>query len=196
MNSAVFAFSRKIISLFVCFRKIPGYIHNYDIDVKLKNFDIDMTNEVPQDMIIVKVPSYTKEGNETLTVKYQVPPPPRPPLPDSRDTHLPEFQTPEKQFWIEYLIGKYLDTSHPCDLIRYVRWCFISEIRDTFKKNRYTFVNGEQMKEILKHVFDATEKDLQELENSCDNMNHDPQVKARTINTYRLGLDLELGTGM
>ena len=52
------------------------------------------------------------------------------------------------------------------------------------------------MKEILKHVFDATEKDLQELENSCDNMNHDPQVKARTINTYRLGLDLELGTGM
>ena len=50
------------------------------------------------------------------------------------------------------------------------------------------------MKQYLK-LFDATEDDLQELENSCDNLNHDPYLKSRKVSMYRLGMNLEQGIG-
>ena len=51
------------------------------------------------------------------------------------------------------------------------------------------------MKEILEHVFGASEDDFLELENACDNLNHDPYLKSRKVTMYRLGLDLQMGTG-
>ena len=62
-------------------------------------------------------------------------------------------------------------------------------------KNRFAFFEAAEMREILKHVFGASEKDLLELEDVCDNMNQDPHLPFRKSSMYRLGLDLKLGTG-
>ena len=51
------------------------------------------------------------------------------------------------------------------------------------------------LKQYLK-LFDATDEDLLELENSCDNLNHDPYLKSRKVSMYRLGMDLEQGIGI
>ena len=66
---------------------------NYDIDYELQNYDVNMTdklNEVAQDII----------------VRYENPAPPKLPIPDPRDTHLLENQSPETQFWTHFLLGK------------------------------------------------------------------------------------------
>ena len=44
-------------------------------------------------------------------------------------------------------------------------------------------------------LFDATDEDLLQLKNSCDNLNHDPYLKSRKVSMYRLGMDLEQGIG-
>ena len=63
------------------------------------------------------------------------------------------------------------------------------------KTRRYAFIKGEEMKEILEHVFGASKDEFRELENACDNLNHDPYLKSRKVTMYRLGIDLQLGTG-
>ena len=70
----------------------------------------------------------------------------------------------------------------------------ISETREQLKKKKYTFIPGNEMKQYLK-LFDATDMDLLEFQNSCDNLNHDPYLKSRKVSMYRLGMDLEQGIG-
>ena len=95
---------------------------------------------------------------------FIVPDPPKNPLPDPRDTHLPPYDG-QSRYWTEYLM----------------------EQRNFFTKYKYVHLKGEHVRNVLKNVFDATEEDLDELEHSHDNLNHDPNMDVRKIATYRLG---------
>ena len=107
---------------------------------------------------------------KNLHVDFVVPDPPRNPLPDPRDTHLPPYDV-LSSYWKNYLM----------------------EQRKLFTENKYIHMKGEQVRMVLQHVFDATEEDLYALENAHDNLNHDPNMDVRKIATYRLGLDFESG---
>lgn len=107
---------------------------------------------------------------KNLHVDFMVPDPPRNPLPDPRDTHLPPYDV-LSSYWKNYLM----------------------EQRKLFTENKYIHMKGEQVRMVLQHVFDATEEDLYALENAHDNLNHDPNMDVRKIATYRLGLDFESG---
>jgi len=106
-----------------------------------------------------------------LQVDYEVPETPKLPMADPRDSHLPEFQSAETKFWKNSLIEKV----------------------EKMKKTRYMFIEGSELRPILKHVFGAKEEDFEELEHVCDNMNHDPHLPFRKSSTYRLLFDMKLG---
>ena len=54
-------------------------------------------------------------------------------------------------------------------------------------KHKYVHLKGEHVRKVLIHCFDAKEEDINELEDSHDNLNHDPNMDERKIATYRLG---------
>ena len=153
-------------------------IPNYDIDQEIVSIEHDIDTkkaEVNQEYVKWEVTEMNSKNvsdnvKVTLHVDFIVPDPPRNPLPDPRDTHLPPYDGLSR-YWKEYLI----------------------EQRKFFSKNKYVHLKGEYVRNILKHVFDATDTDLDELEHSHDNLNHDPNMDVRKIATYRLGLNFESG---
>ena len=125
-----------------------------------------LLKEVPQTMKVFR-------DFETDEVIDFIPPTaPTLPQPDPRDTHLPQFQTSDIHKWREYLADK---------------------LQDLISK-RNVWIQGSDMKETLVHLFGAREQDFDQLENACDNMNHDPALKFRKVANCRLGLDLYHGT--
>ena len=124
-----------------------------------------LMKEVPQTMKVFR-------DFETDEVIDFIPPAaPTLPEPDPRDTHLPQFQRTETHVWREFLEEKlqYLIT------------------------NRSVWIKGNDMKQILIHLFGAKEHDFDDLANACDNMNHDPALKYRKVANCRLGLDMVQG---
>jgi len=109
---------------------------------------------------------------QLVYVLPEAPPLPKPD-PKGRDTHLPSQIKDATMYWVSYLVQK----------------------REAMKMTKYLFFSGpEEMVNILKHVFGATDEDIEELRHVCDNMNQDPHLKFRKTSMYRLGLDLNLGT--
>ena len=142
-----------------------------DTDIKTELLSIDanfekLMQEVPQQMKVIRDP--------TTNHVIDFIPPSAPSLPklDPRDNHLPQFQTSEMDKWKSFLVKTLKD----------------------LRSNRNVWINGNEMSSILKNLFGATEEDLVALENSCDNMNHDPALKFRKMANCRLGLDLVDGT--
>jgi hypothetical protein len=96
-------------------------------------------------------------------VKYLIPKIPKIPIPDPRDNHLEPYVTSETKYWTNFLL----------------------EQRKKFRENNGVFIESAKMREILRHVFEATDNDLDAFENARDNMNHDPYVSCRKMATYR-----------
>ena len=126
----------------------------------------DLLKEVPQEMKIIRDPK------TNLVIDYFPPDQPSLPKLDPRDTHLPEFQTPEMAKWKRFLARKLND----------------------LKENRNIWIDGKDMRQLLLHLFGATEDDLNALEHAAENMNNDPALKFRKNANVRLGLDLNYGT--
>ena len=110
------------------------------------------------------------EEMKILHSDFVVPDPPRNPLPDPRDTHLPPYDV-LSSYWKNFLL----------------------EQRKLFAEKRYVHMKGEQVRMVLQNVFDATEEDLDALEHANDNLNHDPNMVVRKMANYRLGLNFESG---
>jgi len=106
--------------------------------------------------------------NSELT--FVPPTPPALPLLDPRDDHLPQF-----------LNEKVIDY---CIILR--------NLVESFKKNKYIFIEGEQLKEILKNLWHAKEEDFPPLQDVCDNMPNDPFLHFRKVSNYDLIFNLEL----
>ena len=64
----------------------------------------NFAKEVSQELV-----SYEEHvlNDGSIQIEYENPLTPKLPLPDSRDTHLPEIKTSEILFWSEYLNGMY-----------------------------------------------------------------------------------------
>ena len=62
-----------------------------------------------------------------------------------------------------------------------------------FTKNKYIFLKHDEVREVLKHVFNAKEEDLNEFQHAHDNMNQDPTMDCRKHASYRLGLNFNSG---
>ena len=150
--------------------RIPGY----DIDQEILAIDHDIATkkaEVNQDYVKWEVRE-KKSGNVSDTVKvidFIVPDPPKNPLPDPKDTHLPPYNE-DSIFWREYLIRQ----------------------RNFFSKNKYVHLKGEHVRNVLIHCFDARAEDVEELKDSHDNLNHDPNMDVLKIAAYRLGFVIYL----
>ena len=153
------------VTLILSFR-----IPSYDIDKEILAIDHDIATkkaEVNQEYVKWEVRENKPSGNVSHNVKvidFIVPDPPKNPLPDPRDTHLPPYDG-DSIFWREYLIQQ----------------------RNFFSKNKYVHLKGEHVRNVLIHCFDASKEDVEELEDSHDNLNHDPNMDVRKIATYRLG---------
>ena len=91
-------------------------------------------------------------------------------MPDPRNTHLAPYDNLSK-YWSKFLMEKH----------------------ETFRKNKFIFMKGAEVEEILKHVFDAKDEDLEEFRHAHDNMNQDPTMDCRKHASYRLGLDFNSG---
>ena len=66
--------------------------------------------------------------------------------------------------------------------------------RETMKKNRFIFIEGEKMYQILHHVFGAKLEDFETFKDACNNNFYDPYMPFRTMGLMRMGLDLKMGT--
>ena len=62
-------------------------------------------------------------------------------MPDPRNTHLAPYDNLSK-YWSK----------------------FLKEKHETFRKNKYIFMKGAEVEEILKHVFDAKYENLEEFD--------------------------------
>ena len=125
-----------------------------------------MMKEVPQTMKVIR------DQETDVIVDFVPPAAPTLPIPDPRDTHLPQFQSSDTNTWREFLGGKL----------------------EALKSKRNVWINGSDMKQLLVQLFGAKEQDFEEFENACENMNHDPALKFRKVANCRLGLDLYEGT--
>ena len=162
-------------------RKI--YIPNYDINKELMSIEINIEAkkaEVSQEYLKWVVTDREKEVLNETTGKmenkltkhadYIAPKAPSIPMPDPRNTHLAPYDNLSK-YWSKFLMEKH----------------------ETFRKNKFIFMKGADVEEILKHVFDAKDEDLEEFRHAHDNMNQDPTMDCRKHASYRLGLDFNSG---
>ena len=160
---------RKMSICSSCQKKSRPQLKRQNTSTEILQIDTNyqvMMKEVPQTMKIIR-------DQETDAIVDFVPPAaPTLPIADSRDTHLPQFQTSEIHSWKDFLRGKL----------------------DALKSERNVWIDGQDMKQILVHLFGAKVQDFDQLENACDNMNHDPALKFRKVANCRLGLDLYDGT--
>lgn len=66
----------------------------------------------------------------------------------------------------------------------------LEKIREDYTNNRFTFVPGEMMKEIIRY-FGATEKDIRSLQYSGDRLGNDPTLPFRKSRNGRFLIDFE-----
>jgi len=121
--------------------------------------------EVPQNFEL------WEEDREKGTLSYISPMAPPVPIDDPRDTHRDKFMSKDTKQWLN----------------------FLQKEKESMKQNKFIFVQGSDMRSLLTHVFGAKEGDFAELENICDNQNHDPKLKFRKIASWRLSMDLAKG---
>merc|ERR1712151_836989 len=69
---------------------------------------------------------------------------------------------------------------------------FLKEKAEEMRRSRWTFVDGEVMKPILK-VLGARDADIEEMRKFNDNLNDDPHLEFRKTAMYRLGIDQDKG---
>ena len=159
------------------------YIPSYDINEEMLSIEYDIETkkaEVPQEYtkwtIIEKELKVLNEESGIIEKRfvqqadYISPEAPKMPKPDPRNTHLPPYDDLSKH-WSQFLIQKH----------------------EIFRKQKYIFMKGEEVKEILKHVFNAKDEDIDEFHHAHDNQNQDPTMACRKHNSYRLGLNFKSG---
>ena len=155
----------------------------YDINKEMMSLEHEIEAkkaEVPQEYIKWEVTEKEVEvmNEETgkmekkiiLHADYISPDAPQIPIPDPRNTHLAPYDKLSK-FWSNFLMEKHA----------------------IFTKNKYIFLKHDEVREVLKHVFNAKEEDLNEFQHAHDNMNQDPTMDCRKHASYRLGLNFNSG---
>ena len=160
-------------------------IPNYDIEREIWSIDNNVEQkmsevsqvfrkwkETSDDTIILNHAKEKIEIRPKKVVEYLIPEIPKLPIPDPRNDHLEPYVSSETKYWTQFLI----------------------EQKQIFTATNNVFIEGAKMRQILRHIFEATDIDLDEFEHASDNMNHDPFLSFRKMAIYRLGIDLNLGT--